>query len=165
MAVKENKSTQKNYDDEDQVIIFKLHDEFFGFDILLITEIIEVVTMNFVPRAPDIVAGAINHHGKIVTIVNLASVFHLPSTEISLHSKIIVIVKNSFSVGFLVDGIKEITSLSQAPEEGRPVVDAETNNQYIENIFLLNNTLCKLVDIESLLPGLKEYFEGITVEH
>lgn len=165
MAVKENKSSQKNDADGNQVIIFKLHDEFFGFDILLITEIIEVVTMNFVPRVPDIVAGAINYHGKIVTIVNLASVFHLPSTEITVHSKIIIIVKNSFSVGFLVDGIKEITSLSQAPEEGRPIVDAETNYQYIENIFLLNNTLCNLVEMESLLTGLKEYFEEITVEH
>ncbi len=148
----------------DQFVVFKLHNELFGFGISLITEIIEVVKMNFVPRVPDFVIGAINYHGRIVAIVDLADFFHFPSKETDMHTRIIVIEKNNFSIGFLVEEILEITDLSQAPEEGKPLVEAEANNKYIENILYVNDTLCHIIDVESLLANLKNYFEGDTID-
>jgi len=165
MLMKEHEIAKDCAGAREQAIIFQLHDEFFGFNISLIAEITEVVPMNFVPKVPDFVAGAINYHGRIVAVVNLAGFFKLPSNEKGMNARIIVISKDSYGVGFLVDGIKEITWLSREPGEGGAVVEEGADNKYIENILYINETLCNWIDVERLLISLKDSFEGVNIEH
>ena len=53
------------------VLIFRLADEWFGLEVDDIQEIVESPELNYVPRAPESIIGAINFHGNIVPVLDL----------------------------------------------------------------------------------------------
>jgi purine-binding chemotaxis protein CheW len=148
-----------------QTAIFRLHDEFFGFAICLIDEIVEVSPLNMVPKAPDFVAGVMNSHGRIVAVISLARFFGLPSHEKGPQSRIMIYIPEDFNVGFLVDSIEEIASIEWEMEEGNPMEGDSVQNKYIEKVVSLDERLINIIDMRKLVADLEDYFKEVDVEY
>lgn len=149
----------------EQVIVFRLHDELFGFGIPLINEIIEVAPLNPVPKTPNFMAGAINYHGKIVAVLSLARFFNLPSHEKGALSRIIVLVPEEYSVGFLVDSISEIGYIPEDSEERNPMEGEKFKNRYVERVVCIGDDLVNILDVNRILADLEDYFKEVDVEY
>lgn len=149
----------------EQIIVFSLHNEFFGFNISLIDEISEVTSLNIVPKAPDFISGVINFHGKIVAVMSLASFFNLPSQERGALSRIIVLAFPGYSIGLLVDNVREITYISDDAEESNPMEGEDFKNIYVDMVISLGDSLVNMINLKKLLSDLEDYFKEVNVEH
>ncbi len=98
------------------VVEFVLGGERYALDIHLAREIVEMIPITPIPRAPPYISGVINLRGEITNIMNLNTLLGLPPREIQESQKIIVLVPEAASgsnVGIIVD---EVTSVLQVAE-------------------------------------------------
>ena len=98
------------------VVEFVLGGERYALDIQLAREIVEMIPITPIPRAPPYISGVINLRGEITNIMNLNTLLGLPPREIRENQKIIVLVPEAASgnnVGVIVD---EVTSVLQVAE-------------------------------------------------
>lgn len=98
------------------VVEFVLGGERYALDIQLAREIVEMIPIIPIPRAPPYISGVINLRGEITNIMNLNTLLGLPNREVRDNQKIIVLVPEAASgsnVGIIVD---EVTSVLQVAE-------------------------------------------------
>ena len=60
------KSHDPHDDDLIQLVTFRIGEEEFGVDILAVQEIIRMMQITMVPRAPEFIEGVINLRGKVI---------------------------------------------------------------------------------------------------
>lgn len=91
-----------------QVVVFKLNDQEFAFNIQSVKEIIKITTITHVPNSQEYVKGIINLRGMVAPIINLAEKFGLPEKPITDHSRIIILNICESTVGVIVDSVTEV---------------------------------------------------------
>jgi purine-binding chemotaxis protein CheW len=98
------------------VVEFDLGGERYALDIQLAREIVEMMPITPIPRAPPYISGVINLRGEITNIMNLNTLLGLPNEAVRENQKIIVLVPEAAggsNVGIIVD---DVSSVTQVPE-------------------------------------------------
>lgn len=149
----------------EQVIIFKLHNESFGFNISFVNEITELLPLNHVPRSPEFISGVVNYHGRIISIVDFASFFKLPTSEPGPDTRMLILVPTDYQVGFTVDSVCEIAFISEKTEEVNPMDCKDFNNTYIEKVVTAGKNLVNIIDVERVLAELEDHFKEVDIEY
>ena len=103
-----------------QLVTFSIGEEEFGVDILSVQEIIRMMDITKVPRAPEFVEGVINLRGKVIPIIDLRRRFGLSTRDHDKHTRIIVIEINNMIVGFVVDSVSEVLRIPSSTVEPPP---------------------------------------------
>lgn len=134
-----------------QLVTFKIGDEEFGADILVVMEIIRLVQITHVPNAPEFINGVINLRGKVLPVIGLRKRFGKPEIPLDNNSRIIVIDLHSNMVGFLVDAVSEVLRIPLNTIEPAPAVVAGIGSEYIQGVGKLDDRLLILLDLEALL--------------
>ncbi len=140
----------ENQESEDiamEVIVFKLADKEYAFEVDSVAEIIDVVDTTKVAYTDDLVDGIINIRGQIVTIVSLFKRLNIKE-QINEDSKIIVCSINDTKIGFVVDSVSDILNIKT--HELR-----EQDDEVFSNVLHLNNgkRLVLSMDINQLVAG------------
>ena len=91
-----------------QVVSFEIGPEEYAVDILEVQEIIRLVEITPVPKAPHYVEGVINLRGKVIPIVDLRSRFGLSTAEHTQDTRIVVVDVSRIILGFIVDSVSEV---------------------------------------------------------
>ena len=102
------------------VVEFVLSGERYALDIQLAREIVEMIPITPIPRAPPYISGVINLRGEITNIMNLNTLLRLPNQEIRENQKIIVLVPEAASgsnVGIIVDEVLSVLQIAQSDIE------------------------------------------------
>ncbi len=133
-----------------EVIIFKLSDKEYAFDVKYVAEIIDIVDSIKVAYSDENIDGIINIRGQIVTIVSLFNKLSI-DTKINTDSKIIICDINDSKIGFVVDSISDIIDIKtdeQKPQE----------NELFKHILHLENgkRLVLSIDIEKIISTEEE---------
>jgi purine-binding chemotaxis protein CheW len=98
------------------VVEFDLGGELYALDIQLAREIVEMMPITPIPRAPPYLSGIINLRGEITTILDLANLLGMVGKKELNGQKIIVLVPEAaggVNIGVIVD---EVHSVIQVPE-------------------------------------------------
>lgn len=93
---------------ERKFLIFFSNGQQYAFDLAQVAEVMDPVISWPIPLAPPCYIGAINFHGAIVAVMDLADFMGLASC--SELEKIIVLDLNVASLGFLVERVARIVS-------------------------------------------------------
>ena len=136
-----------------QLVTFSIGEEEFGVDILSVQEIIRMMDITKVPRAPDFVEGVINLRGKVIPIIDLRRRFGLSTRDHDKHTRIIVIEINNMIVGFVVDSVSEVLRIPASTVEPPPPVVAGLESEYISGVGKLQDRLLILLDLDKLLSN------------
>jgi len=136
-----------------QLVTFSIGEEEFGVDILSVQEIIRMMDITKVPRAPDFVEGVINLRGKVIPIIDLRRRFGLVTRDHDKHTRIIVIEINNMIVGFVVDSVSEVLRIPASTVEPPPPVVSGLESEYISGVGKLEDRLLILLDLNKLLSG------------
>ena len=134
-----------------QLVTFSIGEEEFGVDILSVQEIIRMMDITKVPRAPDFVEGVINLRGKVIPIIDLRRRFGLSTRDHDKHTRIIVIEINNMIVGFVVDSVSEVLRIPASTVEPPPPVVSGLESEYISGVGKLEDRLLILLDLDRLL--------------
>ncbi|MFP4662659.1 MAG: chemotaxis protein CheW [Halanaerobiales bacterium] len=117
---------------EDKYLTFSLGDEEYGIPILKVKEIIGMMKITEVPKAPDFVKGVINLRGKIIPLMDLRLKFDMEELKYTERTCIIVIDINHKDVvrqiAVAVDGVSEVVSIPEEAIEPPPNYDNESED-------------------------------------
>ena len=134
---------------DSQCVALKLGHEEYGVDILAIKEIIRWTHITRVPKAPFFIQGVINLRGNVIPVINSHLRLNLSTTEVTDKSRIIIFNVEDLVVGFIVDEVIEVVSLSKEMLEKPQMV--EGNNKFIKNIGKINDRLIMILDLQKVL--------------
>ncbi len=137
-----------------QLVTFRIGEEEFGVDILAVQEIIRLLQITPVPRAPASIEGVINLRGKVIPVVNMRSRFSLPARQATSQTRIVVMELEEKIVGFLVDAVSEVLRIPATTVEEPPPVVAGIGSEYIRGVGKLDGRLLILLDLTHLMSHL-----------
>ncbi len=134
----------------EQLVVFRLANEYYGIDISKVNEIIRTQEITPVPRTQKYVQGIINLRGTVIPVVDLRRVFFLPKGGQSEENRIVVVDINDSLTGMLVDSVTEVLRIPADSVEPPSSVVSSDNSKYITGIAKLDDRLIILIDLESV---------------
>ena len=139
---------------EYQLVVFKIGDEEFGVDIAQVREIVRLLEITYMPKAPAFIEGVVNLRGQIVAIIDLAKRLGIPSRPRGDTTRIIVIEIGENTVGMIVDSVSEVLRLSSENIEEVPgIIETEVPEHYIRGVGKLKDRLLVLLDLNRVLTS------------
>ena len=132
-------------------LTFYLGGEEYGLEILKVHEIIGLLPITPVPRAPVYVRGVINLRGKIIPTMDLRLRFGMAEVEKTDETCIIVVQANSVQVGIVVDRVSEVLDISAGDIQEAPTFGADVDTEYILGIGKAEGRVRLLLDIDKVL--------------
>jgi len=103
-----------------EVVEFILGGEHYALDIHLAREIVEMLQITPIPRAPHYISGVINLRGEITNIMNLNTMLGLVNQEARDNQKIIILVPEAVSgsnIGIIVDDVIGVLQVAESDVE------------------------------------------------
>ena len=121
-----------------EVLEFTLGTENYALDINIVREIVEMMPITVIPRAPVYINGVINLRGEIVNIVNINTFLKLPDHPITKDQKIIVLmseVAGGNNVGIIVDNVSSVAEIASSQVDCMTESIAGNESRYIKGII------------------------------
>ena len=133
--------------EELQLVVFRVGKEEFGLDVSEVKEIIRILDITPMPKAPDFIEGVINLRGQVVAVMDLASRFDLKDSKKTEKSRIVVVEMGSNIVGFKVDEVPEVLRLSTQDVDPTPQIsESSVNAEFIRGIGKFDERLIIILD-------------------
>ena len=130
---------------------FRLDEEVYGINVMLVQEVLRITDIAPVPGAPNYVVGIINLRGNVVTVIDTRMRFGLPPRDSDDSTRIVIIETEQQTVGIIVDSVSEVVDIYSNEIETAPNVGNDETARYIEGVVSRGEELLILVDLNKLL--------------
>jgi len=132
-------------------LTFFLAGEEYGVEILKVHEIIGLLPITRVPRAPEFVRGVINLRGKVISIVDLRKKFGMEREEGVVETCIIVVQVRGVQLGIVVDKVSEVAHIASAEIDAAPSFGVDVPTDFLLGIGKCAGGVKLLLDIDKVL--------------
>ncbi|HQI93619.1 MAG TPA: chemotaxis protein CheW [Fervidobacterium sp.] len=134
-------------------LTFHIGDEVFAINISKVERVKEYEKTTKMPNIADYVEGIINLMGEIVPIINLRKKFALEDFSNKEKAKIIVVkLEDNNKVGFLVDDVKEVLTVTEESiDEPHAHIGGMSNAKFISGVIKLPNEMVLTLEVDYLL--------------
>jgi len=139
--------------DELQRATFYAGEILLGVDIRQAQEINRQLSVTDVPHSSKYVRGVINLRGDVATVIHLRTILGLPSTEVTRESRNLIVHSQGESIGFLVDRISDILTLSSNEISQPPTNIDGVDGNLFKGVFKLEKELLLILDVDAVLSG------------
>ncbi|MEJ8765355.1 chemotaxis protein CheW [Oceanobacillus sp. HCA-5259] len=146
-----------------KVIVFQLQDEEYALPVEYVSAIERIQPITRVPRAEEFVKGVINLRGVIIPIIDLRLRFGMVETELTEENRIIIVKKNGFEVGLIVDTASDVIDLALDEMEPNPEVVGSEAADYIDGVSKIEDRLLILLDLKKILIS-DQYTQAVKEE-
>ena len=142
---------------EGKYLTFSLAEEEYGIGILKVKEIIGMMPITAVPRAPGQVRGVINLRGKVIPVVDLRLKFGIEAMAYTERTCIIVVEialgAGKVFMGIVVDSVSEVVNIRAADVEAAPDFGSKLDTEYILGMAKCGQGVKILLDIDRVMGG------------
>ena len=149
------------------IVEFELGGERYALDIQLAREIVEMIPITPIPRAPAYISGVINLRGEITNIMNLNTLLGLPDQAIRSNQKIIVLVPEATggnNVGIIVDDVSSVIQVTESDVDKIGEGFASETSSFVKGIIKMKKedegdtkkNLIIWIDMEKVIKDLVE---------
>ena len=137
---------------------FKLGDEVYGLEILSVREIIGLMTITKMPRAPEHIRGVINLRGRVIPVMDLRARFGMAPCEPTDQAVIIVVhcrlAGRELTMGLLVDLVLEVANIDGSQIEPPPDLGTTSiDERFIRAVGKTAQGVAFLLDTARILSG------------
>jgi purine-binding chemotaxis protein CheW len=137
-----------------QLVVFGLGERRYALRLSVVEQIVRVVEITSLPKAPKIVLGVVNVNGRIVPVYNIRSRFRLPDREDSLSDHLIVARTARRAVALPVDIVTGV--VVRTVEEVTDVERISPGLEYVEGVVKLEDGLVFIHDLDTFLSLAEE---------
>jgi purine-binding chemotaxis protein CheW len=131
------------------LVVFILDDRRYGLPLDAVERVVRIVDITPLPKAPDVVLGAINVQGRLIAAVNIRARFRLPQRNISLSDQLIIARTSSRRVALVADAVEGVIEYSSdqfvAPDTLMPGIE------YLAGVVKVSGGMVLIHDLETLL--------------
>jgi purine-binding chemotaxis protein CheW len=104
-----------------------------------------------VPGSPAEVAGLVQIRGRVVPVLDLRTVFGLPTIEPTINSRVVVMKKGDRTVGLLVDSAREVLKIPASEFSPPPPVVAQQTDGLVKAVVQNGERLLMLIDFTKVI--------------
>ncbi len=137
---------------EGKILTFLVKDEYYAADIMEVERILGYEELTALPEAPSYMIGLMKYEGIILPVISLRRRFNFEE-ELNINSKIIVVKREDYRVGILVDQVTEVKSIDRAKIEMPSYITSAISSRYIKGIIKEENKIVILLSLESILTS------------
>ena len=131
-----------------QYIVIKLGNEQYGIDIKYVDNIVRMQNITRVPHVADYIKGVINLRGEVIPVLNLRLKMSLEEVENSNATRIIILKMEQWGlIGFIVDEVKEVVTLSETQIEKISYDGSDEKQTFVFGVGKYNEELVSLLDM------------------
>ena len=112
---------------DNQYVTFRIGEEEYGIDIMLVQEIIRYSKPTTVFNSNPVIKGVTNFRGKVIPVVNMHCKFNLFEVEYDEYTVVIIIEVNGKTMGMIVDRVSDIMSFNEEDIQ-------EVNQEFAQDI-------------------------------
>ena len=142
----------KVYSQVTQYIKVDMGEETFGIDIGFVDNIIRMQRITRVPNMASYIKGVINLRGEIVPIINLRAKMGLEEIEETKATRIIIIkMEQVGKVGFIVDCVKEVISISEEQMESMKYDSMDDTTHFVSAVGKEEDSIISLLDLNAVV--------------
>ncbi len=138
-------------------LTFKLGAESYGLGILKVQEIIGLMAITHVPRAPEYVRGVINLRGRVIPVVDSRRKFGMPAADDTERTCVIVVqVMHSgaeVTMGIIVDEVSEVIDIAASQIEPAPSFGSSVDTAFILGMGKVGEKVIMLLDVDRVLSS------------
>ena len=134
-----------------QYVTFYVGNLLLGVDIRQVQEINRQLEVTNVPHSDDYVRGVINLRGDVATVIDLRTILGLPRTEVTHESRNLIVHSHGETIGFLVDRISDILTLS-CNEMSQPPTNVDgVDESLFRGVYKLEKDLLIILAVDTVL--------------
>ncbi len=134
-----------------QFIVIRLGEEQYGIDIRSIDNIVRMQPITRIPKMPAFLKGVINLRGEVIPVISMRLKMDLADDVITKATRIIVLkLEQEGNVGFLVDEVKEVVTLTVNEIEKITYNAKEEKSNLINAVGKHNGELISLFDLSAI---------------
>lgn len=134
-----------------QFIVIRLGEEQYGIDIRSIDNIVRMQSITRIPKMPAFLKGVINLRGEVIPVISMRLKMDLADDVITKATRIIVLkLEQEGNVGFLVDEVKEVVTLTVNEIEKITYNAKEEKSNLINAVGKHNGELISLFDLSAI---------------
>jgi chemotaxis signal transduction protein len=136
----------------------------FALDVARVLQVTEPTRVSSVPLAPSVVRGIINHHGRIITVLDPApGLGQSPQAELGPQNErmaqVVVLrdgARTTGNVGLLVARIRRIVPAAELRPVDVPAAPC------VKKVFQYGKRVMHIVDVQALLAALLHDFDAVS---
>jgi purine-binding chemotaxis protein CheW len=141
-----------------QYVLFTLDDQRYALPLASVERTVRAVAITRLPKAPEIVLGVINVHGRVIPVFDLRRRFQLPERKLTLTDQMILARTAQRTVAVIAD---TVLGVAESPEAGLIATDSVLPDlAYVEGIMKLPDGLVLIHDLDRFLSLDEE--QGLT---
>jgi len=133
-----------------KLIVFNLDNQKYALHLSTVETVIRVVEFTPLPRAPKIVNGIVNFHGRVIPVFNIRRRFNLPDKEINLNDHLIIAHTSKRMAALMVDSVSDII-ISRTKEEIIKATKILPEIKYVEGILKLKEGIILIHNLDKFL--------------
>jgi len=141
----------------DQYLTFNVAGEPYGVTVLKVTEIIDCVTLTFVPGMPHWIRGVLNLRGAVVPVIDLAAKFGLAATVLTPRTCVVMVELDHegehLVLGVMADSVDQVIELRPDQILPPPSFGAKVRADCIAGMGCSDGPFVVLLDIDRVLSS------------
>lgn len=134
------------------IITFTLGDEWYGFHISRVREVVRHLPVTRIPRSPAYMPGIINLRGGVVTVIDLGMRFGLAPVKQPDEAFILVAEieheDSRYLLGLRVDQVQEVVMVDPDQMDASPRIGGLVASDYVEGIFLRDGAFVSVLSMD-----------------
>lgn len=134
----------------DKYLTFLLGEEEFGIEIKYVLEIIKIQAITDMPEVENYVKGYVDLRGNIIQVNDMRLMLGKEEKEYDDKTCIIVMDIDGHTVGFIVDSVSEVLSISK-DNLNQPASINGREHRFIKSIARINETIKLIIDCKQLV--------------
>ena len=138
--------------DEIKLACLRVGSAFYALDIMGIREIIRLLPIVQVPRAPAYVDGVITLRKAVIPIVDLRRRFGIP-LSVEPCVRIVICAVDSRIIGLVVDDVSEVASFPRDEIMPAPYYMAGSDNDFFPGVCRHKGSLLLLINLRKILSS------------
>ncbi len=149
-----------------KMVTFSLAGKDYSIDIMKVREISKATHFTYVPNSLPYVKGVYNLRGDIISIIDLRTMFNLPSvkSEKDGSDEIIILRLDEYMIGVIVDSIDKVVGISSRTIQPPHPIFGDINIKFIQGVVEKDSKLYIILDVESIFGQDAEDVEVTTVD-
>lgn len=137
-----------------QYLTFSLCGEHFAVESLLVSEVLDVPPITWVPLAPEHLRGVINLRGNAATVVDLCRKLELGGTGAGAPSCLIIVERKydgeTLPVAALADAVHEVVEISEEDIAPPPDMGLSVPPEYVQGLARIGDTFIMILNADRL---------------
>lgn len=132
-------------------IIFELKGVEYGAKVQQVLSIERIQEITRVPGTPEFIKGVINLRGEIIPIIDLKERLHIPKTDYTEHTRVLIVVVNDIQVGLIVDAATDVIDIKNSEIESVSESLGDIDEKCLVGVTKQEERLLILLSLEHVL--------------